>query len=1548
MFDRLRRWVQRVRATVAMRPATGGWHALLEQMPDGVLLARADGNILYANPAAARLLGRRADQLAGSLFEAPLVDGTTLDVPGRRPGRARTTLTLHVRGIRWHDGAAWLVALHDSTETQRLQTLKTERMQVLERMAQGARLDEVLHAVARFIEAQYPESMCSVMLADADGRYLHPAVSPHLPEALTAAFASVPIGPAQGSCGTAAHTRAAVIVDDIAASPLWAAWRGIALDAGVRACWSIPILSSRQQLLGTFAIYHRQPHQPDADELELAHACAHIAGIAIERHQAEQQLALLQTSIDHLNDLIIVTHAEPLDEPGPRIVFVNQSFVRRTGYAAAEVLNRSPRLLQGPLTERAELDRIRSALQARQSVRAELINYTKSGQPFWLQMDIVAVTDASGQPTHLVAVERDITESKRAQAAAQRAVETQVLIARTQREIAEAAGGTHAAMALLTGCALAIAGAEGAALLLADDGVLVYRSVAGLLKAYQGLPLALEGELARTAAQLQEPQCCADSEADARIDRDACRALGVRSLLCVPLALEGGTTAVLSVHARRTDAFGTSDAVNLRILLDSLGAAMQRERAGERIRRSEAQYRMLFEHNPQPMWVFDRANAAILAVNRAAVEHYGYSREEFLRMHIWDLRTPEESERLAGQMNTFPTGRLNAGLWKHRLKSGGLIDVEIISDEISFDGRPARLVLAHDVSRRIQAERELTRLAHAQRMLSHCNEALLRTDDEQKLLDAICRIAVEDGGYSLAWVGYVEQDERQSVKPVAWAGAHVGYVQEIRISRAEDQPEGHGPVGRALRSGRPVVVADITQDPDFRPWAEAALRYALRAAVTLPLRGARQAFGHLTLYMDRPWPIAGSDLELLQQLADNLAYGIRNLRARRERRKLHQSVASMATAVAASADAAFFEHLALALAEAVDADAAVIARFLPDTPASAHTIAAIIDRQARENFDHILQGTPCEALSGTRECVITDMPAMRFPTVPVLDRLDARAFAGRRLDRSDGQPLGILYALFRRRLQPTEFLGSALDIFAARAAAELERQESDYRLREQASLLDKAQNAITVRDLDQRITYWNKAAERLYGWSFEEVRGRVHAENTYHDPAEFRRIFEAVVRQGEWSGRVRQRCKDGRAITVDLHATLIRDEHGHPRAAFGIITDVTERLALEERLRRSERLEAIGQLTGGVAHDFNNLLTVILGNAEIMAEQLQDAPRLRELAEMVRTAAQRGGELTHRLLAFARRQPLEPRPVQVNALISAIDGLLRRALGSHIEIELAQGAGLWEAMVDPAQLENALLNLCLNARDAMPAGGRLTIETSNTFIDQAYADQHADVRPGQYVLVAVSDTGTGMSPELIERAFEPFFTTKESGKGTGLGLSMVYGFIKQSRGHIKIYSEPGAGTTVKMYLPRAARRGGQAMPHPAPEPALEGHETILVVEDDALVRRFAMEQLRDLGYRVIGTRDAAEALQRLRKDTAIDLLFTDVMMPGGMNGRQLAEAACALRPSLRVLYTSGYTQNAIIHHGHLDQGVVLLNKPYSRTSLARKVRQALSEPPHEP
>ncbi|MFZ1182140.1 MAG: ATP-binding protein [Pseudolabrys sp.] len=396
------------------------------------------------------------------------------------------------------------------------------------------------------------------------------------------------------------------------------------------------------------------------------------------------------------------------------------------------------------------------------------------------------------------------------------------------------------------------------------------------------------------------------------------------------------------------------------------------------------------------------------------------------------------------------------------------------------------------------------------------------------------------------------------------------------------------------------------------------------------------------------------------------------------------------------------------------------------------------------------------------------------------------------------------------------------------------------------------------------------------------------------------------------------------------------------RRTRALYAEAERRDMAEQALRQSQKMEAVGQLTGGVAHDFNNLLTIIIGNLGIAKRGVVEARAERALNNAL-VGAERAAQLTQRLLAFSRRQPLNPRALDINKLIVAISDLLTRTLGENIELETISGAGLWNVEVDASEMESTLLNLALNARDAMPTGGKLTIETSNAYLDDEYCREHEGILPGQYILVAITDSGAGMSAETIDRAFEPFFTTKEAGKGTGLGLSQVYGFMKQSGGHVKIYSESGEGTTIKLYLPR--REGNELVISGDDDLNSErgGGETILIVEDDDGVRQYASEILRDLNYQIIEAKDSATALRLLDADKKFDLLLTDVVLPG-KNGRELANEVERRRPGTKIIFMTGYSRNAIVHHGRLDPGIELIPKPLTERVLARKIRQVLDRP----
>jgi PAS domain S-box-containing protein len=518
------------------------------------------------------------------------------------------------------------------------------------------------------------------------------------------------------------------------------------------------------------------------------------------------------------------------------------------------------------------------------------------------------------------------------------------------------------------------------------------------------------------------------------------------------------------------------------------------------------------------------------------------------------------------------------------------------------------------------------------------------------------------------------------------------------------------------------------------------------------------------------------------------------------------------------------------------------------------------------------------------------------------------------------------------------------------AQRELERNEARFR-----TLLEHAPEAIVILDVgSERYVDSNGNARTLFGWSHaelcrlgpEQTSPRFQPDGRASRDAARAWIAQAVAGEApvfEWMHL------DARGRELPCEVRLVRLPDSERVLVRGSVTDISERKrnqarqrALEEQLRQAQKMEALGHLTGGVAHDFNNILTVIQGNTELARALLAPDHAAQAHLDGALTAARKGALLTQRLLAFSRKQALVPTSIEPGALVRGMEELLARTLGETIEIETVIGAGTWNCAADRSQLENAVLNLAINARDAMPSGGRLTIEVANAHLDREYCEREGDVAPGQYVQLAISDDGCGMAPEVLAQAFEPFFTTKDVGKGSGLGLSMVYGFAKQSHGHVKLYSEPGQGTTVRLYLPRSTRAAEQTptAEEVGGDPRGRG-EWILVVEDDAAVRAFILLVLEALGYRTHQADSAQSALALLERKVQVDLLLTDVVLPSGVNGAELARRAVAERAGLRVLFMSGYTENAIIHQGRLDPGVELLSKPFSRAGLARAVRGVL-------
>jgi PAS domain S-box-containing protein len=1095
-----------------------------------------------------------------------------------------------------------------------------------------------------------------------------------------------------------------------------------------------------------------------------------------------------------------------------------------------------------------------------------------------------------------------------------------------------------------------------------------------------------------------------DASADPRFGTNplVCGEIGLRFYAGMPLIdSEGVALGALAVIDRVPRTLGPVQHQALRVLAAQVvaqlqgrrrqrmleDALLQRERGHAALRDSESRWRLLFERNPLPMWIFDTETLRFLAVNDAAVLQYGWSSNEFLSMTLKDIRPLEDVPALMDDLAKGHTTLHGGEIWRHRKKNGQVIHVDIVAHSISFDGRAARLVLAQDVSDRLLAEQALRASeARWQRLFAASAIGIAAADANGLFASAnpafcalIQRPEPEVLGQPI--LGFTHPDDISACRRELHR-LETGKCETVTIDKRYLRPDGDVRWARTTitmthgtdSSERQVVA--VVQDIDAQHRAEQALARQ-HALVQAAGRLARLGGWAVTKYprqLVRWTDELRTILDISQGDVPSVEDGI-NLYLPGSRERI-----SAALQACLENGQSFDLQLDMRTAQGRPLHVRVLGE--PRFEAAGHidgAQGALIDmtelyaaqqavQRSEERFRHVARATAdaiwdwdlttgsvwwnegVETLFGhapttmepgaeswTTRIHPADLPRVKESIEAVIAGNSERWAAEYRFARADGSWADV----HDRGFVVRNDLGHALRMVGGMSDLS-EQRRAERQLRQQAELLDATRDAIVVRDLDDRITYWSRGAERLFGWSAAEAEGRRAPELLAEDEMVFAHAREEVLRRGEWQAVVQCRARDGRAMRADVRLTLLRDAAGAPESVLSIKTDVTNRMALESQLQQAQRLEAVGQLTGGVAHDFNNLLTVIQGNAELLAEQLVEREDLTQMAQMISMAAERGAELTQRLLAFARKQPLQPQSVDAHHLLAGMDGLLRRTLPEDIELELVRAAGLWPLLADPVQVESAVLNLVLNARDAMPAGGKITLETANAWVDQDYAERHVDVLPGQYVLISVSDTGVGMTSAELARAFEPFFTTKCVGKGSGLGLSMVYGFAKQSRGHVKLYSEPGQGTTARLYLPRADSAG---MPIESKarraEGDLRGSAIVLVVEDDELVRRFASELLRGLGYQVLAAENGAAALGVLRTRNDVELLFTDVVMPGGLNGRQLADAAISLHPQLKVLFTSGYTENAIVHHGRLDRGVHLLAKPYRAVDLARKVRAML-------
>jgi PAS domain S-box-containing protein len=927
--------------------------------------------------------------------------------------------------------------------------------------------------------------------------------------------------------------------------------------------------------------------------------------------------------------------------------------------------------------------------------------------------------------------------------------------------------------------------------------------------------------------------------------------------------------------------------------------------AQEKLRQSEERFRGLFNAAATGI-VVSTPDRRLLQVNRAYCKMLGYSEGELLKKNCASLVHPDDlnldlemrNELLAGQRDNFV-------LERRYLKKNG----DILWTRTSVSATPGSgseigtlVMIVEDINERKLAELRLRRLNRLHIVLNKLSQVIVKSPNRQTLYKEVCNILVKDGRLRMVFIA--ELDAQAGVaRPVESCGEGLEYLREPALMIPIDGgPLSMGVVGTALRTGSPDICNDIGTDSRMEPWRKAALKNGLRANAAFPFRLNGAVIGAIALYAGEADYFLGEGIALMAAITDTISLALDALEKEQQRRRAEMVSSQLAAIVEAS-------------------DYAIIGEDL-------NGVITSWNHGATRTFGYSAE----EMIGGTT--LPLKPPDRKHETDEILKKVrrgeNVVDFETKRQTR-DGRVIDVSVTASAIRNRAGKITGISKVVHDITRA-----KKSEARMRR---LMDSNVQGMIFWNIKGDIIQANDAFLSLVGYSREDLEGG-RMNWAAMTPPEYvagdRRALQELAETGISRPFEKEFFrKDGSLVPVLVGGTTFED---NPDEGVSFVLDLTERNKLHRQFQQAQKMKAIGELTGGMAHDFNNLLGIIIGNLDLLSDTHANDSTVTEFAGEALAAAVRGAELTRSMLAFASRQPLRPGRIALNALIGEMVKLLGRVLGETIEIELHLAEDVSAVVADPSQLEAALTNLVTNARDAMPRGGKIIISTRNRHLDKYYAQLNPDVRPGEYALIEVSDTGGGIAPEILSKIFEPFFTTKNE-KGTGLGLSMVFGFMKQSGGHVSVYSEVGIGTTFRLFFPAAeVTEPEQTDTGTELSPTAKG-ETILVVEDNPALRRTVIHQLNDLGYRVLEVDNPTEALALL-ETAKVDLLFTDIVMPGDMNGVELADIAAGRWPGIRIVLTSGFPRVKLGEHIE-KPGRSLLSKPYRKADLALTLRKAL-------
>ena len=924
----------------------------------------------------------------------------------------------------------------------------------------------------------------------------------------------------------------------------------------------------------------------------------------------------------------------------------------------------------------------------------------------------------------------------------------------------------------------------------------------------------------------------------------------------------------------------------------------------------------------QTMLVALNTNGSITMINQAGQALLGYTELELMGQN-WFAKClpqpqgmtaayPQFQQMMAGEPEAF------AGYEGELLvRNGGWCLVSCRNSLLRDDQGliTGVLISGADITERKWAEKALQRLNRELRTVSECNQILVRATNEEELLQEICRIICEHAGYRMAWVGMAENDTDKSMRPVAWAGDEEGYLSKASISWADTERD-RGPTGVSIRTGQTVYIQDVSTDPRMARWRMEALKRGYHSSIALPLKDKEgQPFGALTIYSAETNAFNADEIHLLEELAADLAYGITYLRARIAHAQVAAALQESETELRMILDSM---HTGLLI---IDADTHTIVEVNP-------LAAKLVGEPKEKIVGRVCHNFVCPAEKG--RCPVTDLGQ----TVDNSERV---------LLKADGTKLPIIKTVGPFTLRGRRYLVESFVDITERKQAEAEHQRL-------ATAMEQAAEAIVITDAQANILYVNPAFGKITGYTRPEALGQNPRilKSGRQDAAFYKHMWDTLTRGEVWHGHFVNKRKDGSLYEEEATISPIRDAAGTITNYVAIKLDVSHEVELEQRIRQAQKMEAVGRLAGGVAHDFNNILQAIFGFCGILLDGMPETETLRRDVDEIKNAADRAAGLTRQLLAFSRRQMIAPIVMDLNAVIANTKKMLQRMIGEDIEVITQLAPDLRRVKADPGNMAQILMNLAVNARDAMPQGGRITIGTANIALNEDSAGAIPYARLGAFVCLSVTDTGCGMSKEILQHIFEPFFSTKGPDKGTGLGLSVIYGIARQHEGWVNVYSEVGHGTTFKVYLPVYAGEtaGLPLLPVREQEPSPRGHgERILVIEDDPTVCRIVQRVLKDAGYEVHFAASAASARQLFAKeDGRFDLLFSDVVLPDG-NGFDLAEEFRARDPLLAVLLSSGYTDERVRWGDPKAQGFHFIQKPYVAGDLLRTIHEILENNP---